>query len=1017
MKKHFLPILALTLLGTLCHPDVRAAGVVNSPDQASLLSALEGGGTVTVECDGTIYLTNTITVATNTVLDGNGHSISISGGGSNRVFFVQTNVQFTLQGLSVVDGFSTNGGGLYNDGGNVVITNCAFLRNSAAGNPGIADLYWPTAGSTAAGGALFNSGEVIVADCIFEENNARGGTGGAILSAGAGGFAGAGGGGEATGAGVFNIGTAFIAGTTFGTNMTHGGSGGYSGNSSISGGGGGLAAGAAVFNSRQITISNCVFIANLARGGSGGGATVYGGGGGQGAGGATYNRGGSMQHLNSSLNANRSLGGPGGGSGSKAGVGGRAFGGAHYNTQNGSSHLTQCSFVENGAGGYVSFGGACYNATGVVEMVLCNVISNSVSGSSHFFSTEGGGIYNGDRLSLLDSSLESNTAYGAPGIVSFRLYPDASEGGNANGGALLNAGHTVITNSTFADNAAIGGPGASYQGIFGEKGQATGGGIANRGNLVLVNSDVSDNHVEGFAAGGAGIFSSSNATLVSSTAISNTTSLQTRLRFSLLPVIAVIGADALFFVTGENSPEIGYEWFSFETNLITGEVGRSYRLVNLQTNDLGVYRVQFEDNIGKVNRINLSISPDVVTPPENKTAAAGQPVTFSVAATGFPVSFQWFFNSVPIPNANGATYAFTAGAMSAGTYSVLVSNIAGTASASATLYMPPTFTAVLPNQIVPSGESARFHAAVGGTAPLYFQWHFNGQAIPGATDSSYVISSARGIHEGSYSVTVTNDFGSVTDASGSLTVSSLVHWQKSDGALASWQFSRTNFVQSTLLSPATGPSPAWRMIGLSDFNEDGHVDQLWQRTNGTLAVWFMNQTTRIESILLRDGQSMSSVWRFVGFGDFNGDTQTDFLWQHSDRRLAAWFMGGTNFLGSGLLRNGQPAGVGWRAMGAHDFDHDSHSDVLLQHDDGRIAIWKMNETSLVNALVLRNGKPAGVGWRVTGLSDFNDDGEKDILIRNKDGRLAVWFMNETEFVSAILLRNGPASFWRSVGVR
>ena len=44
---------------------VYSGGVVTSVSQAALMSALSGGGTVTFGFNGTIYLTNTITVANN----------------------------------------------------------------------------------------------------------------------------------------------------------------------------------------------------------------------------------------------------------------------------------------------------------------------------------------------------------------------------------------------------------------------------------------------------------------------------------------------------------------------------------------------------------------------------------------------------------------------------------------------------------------------------------------------------------------------------------------------------------------------------------------------------------------------------------------------------------------------------------------------------------------------------------------------------------------------------------------
>ncbi|MFN7138692.1 MAG: FG-GAP repeat domain-containing protein, partial [Limisphaerales bacterium] len=214
-------------------------------------------------------------------------------------------------------------------------------------------------------------------------------------------------------------------------------------------------------------------------------------------------------------------------------------------------------------------------------------------------------------------------------------------------------------------------------------------------------------------------------------------------------------------------------------------------------------------------------------------------------------------------------------------------------------------------------------------------------------------------------------------------------------------------------------SLAWKIVDASDFNKDGKRDLLWRKTNGALAVWFMDQTNRIGTALLRHGNPFPTSWRFIGTGDFNADSNEDLLWHNTDRRLATTFLDTTNILGSSFLREGHHTGLGWRPVTSHDFDQDGHSDILFQHDDGHLAWWKMNGINFSSSTLLRNGKSAGPGWRAVGLSDFNNDGHKDILLQNSDGRLAAWLMNQTNFLNTVILRDGPAhnSGWRIVVVR
>jgi len=66
---------------------------------------------------------------------------------------------------------------------------------------------------------------------------------------------------------------------------------------------------------------------------------------------------------------------------------------------------------------------------------------------------------------------------------------------------------------------------------------------------------------------------------------------------------------------------------------------------------------------------------------------------------------------------------------------------------------------------------------------------------------------------------------------------------------------------------------------------------------------------------LNDGQPVGAGWRLAGMADLNADNHTDFLWQHSSGRVAAWFMNGGDRLGSVLLRNGNSVSPGWQLVG------------------------------------------------------------------------------------------------------
>jgi hypothetical protein len=89
---------------TLGPTSALASGTVTNCDQASLEAALAGGGNVTFACSGVIVLTNTISITNDTVLDGTGQSVTISGGDQVRLFNVGSNVGFTAINLALVHG-------------------------------------------------------------------------------------------------------------------------------------------------------------------------------------------------------------------------------------------------------------------------------------------------------------------------------------------------------------------------------------------------------------------------------------------------------------------------------------------------------------------------------------------------------------------------------------------------------------------------------------------------------------------------------------------------------------------------------------------------------------------------------------------------------------------------------------------------------------------------------------------------------------------------------------------------
>jgi alpha-tubulin suppressor-like RCC1 family protein/N-acetyl-anhydromuramyl-L-alanine amidase AmpD len=172
---------------------------------------------------------------------------------------------------------------------------------------------------------------------------------------------------------------------------------------------------------------------------------------------------------------------------------------------------------------------------------------------------------------------------------------------------------------------------------------------------------------------------------------------------------------------------------------------------------------------------NPTSAPTITNQPQSLVVNLGDNAAFNVTAGGTtPLYYQWLFNGGGIPGATVDTYTRSnAQPGDAGNYSVVISNQAGSvtsSSATLTVNTPPSITGQPQSQIVYVGQNVAFTVAASGTAPLSYEWQFNGNPLFGATASSYLLTPARSVDVGSYSVVVSNGLGSVVSTNATLGV-------------------------------------------------------------------------------------------------------------------------------------------------------------------------------------------------------------------------------------------------------
>ena len=166
--------------------------------------------------------------------------------------------------------------------------------------------------------------------------------------------------------------------------------------------------------------------------------------------------------------------------------------------------------------------------------------------------------------------------------------------------------------------------------------------------------------------------------------------------------------------------------------------------------------------------------PSITGPPVSQTVTAGATVTFTATATGTaPLAYSWKYNGAAITGAATSSLRLTnVQTTSSGSYMVTVTNSAGSQSASATLtvLLPPSIVTPPQSVTVSNGLNASFSVVASGSAPLNYQWQFNGGALSGATSSSLTITNVQPANQGDYTVVVSNAVGSITSTAAHLTV-------------------------------------------------------------------------------------------------------------------------------------------------------------------------------------------------------------------------------------------------------
>jgi hypothetical protein len=128
----------------------------------------------------------------------------------------------------------------------------------------------------------------------------------------------------------------------------------------------------------------------------------------------------------------------------------------------------------------------------------------------------------------------------------------------------------------------------------------------------------------------------------------------------------------------------------------------------------------------------------------------------------------------------------------------------------------------------------------------------------------------------------------------------VLRFNASTGQLSEWLLDgQGNVLATPILSSTCGSGcyPQWQVVGVGDFNGDGYADVLWfNASSGALVEWLLDGQGNVIATPIVSGTcgaGCSPPWQVVGVADFNGDGHADVLWFNaSTGQLSEWLLDG-----------------------------------------------------------------------------------------------------------------------------
>lgn len=207
-------------------------------------------------------------------------------------------------------------------------------------------------------------------------------------------------------------------------------------------------------------------------------------------------------------------------------------------------------------------------------------------------------------------------------------------------------------------------------------------------------------------------------------------------------------------------------------------------------------------------------------------------------------------------------------------------------------------------------------------------------------------------------------------------------WQKSGTSEIRFWYMNADGTKKSEFDLVHSAGAVWKLSSLGDMNNDGNVDLLWQKEDGsTVFCYYMDGSGGIDQgVSLASG--VAAGWRFSSAADYNGDGDVDFLWHSTSKgSTVCW-----HFDGSGSVNGFSPLGSGigdaFNSYGGQDMNADGNSDVIYQNsNNGRVLVWYFDDKKNILG-TKKYFETLDASLKVVGAKDYDKDGAVDILLQH-----------------------------------